>query len=184
VSRLGSALKLRVGQQRRMVVPAIVVGVASVSVQLALAGGALAACASGAVGSTSAFGPAGAEQCLTTPAGVSDVHVLAVGAPGGAGDLTATALGEEVSADVTIPPGVSTLYVEVGGLGVGGANQAGGAGGFNGGANGGSGDGTGTGGAGGYVGLSGQPDFGSFDGTAGGGGTQETAGAKASVTIA
>lgn len=85
---------------------------------LALAGlGALAPAASAQI-----FTYTGAEQSYVVPRGVSEVHVVAVGAPGAdapgpAGIVGGRAAG--VSADLPIPTGQSVLYVEVGGTGVG-----------------------------------------------------------------
>jgi hypothetical protein len=74
----------------------------------------------------------GAEQTLTVPDGVTQVHVIATGAAGGTASDGGTpgGRGAVVSGDLPVKAGL--LYVEVGGLGSG-------AGGFNGGGNGGKG---------------------------------------------
>jgi hypothetical protein len=81
----------------------------------------------------------GTEQAFIVPAGVTSVHVVAVGARGGTGtgNLNTGALGAESSADFSVTPG-QLLYVEVGGLGGNGSTGNGGSGGFNGGGAGGS----------------------------------------------
>lgn len=81
---------------------------------------------------TCSFAYSGAEQTLSLPAGVSQVSITAVGAPGGEGGGN----GADVGAVVPLPAGTTTLYVEVGGAGTSG-------GGFNGGGNSGSGGGGG-----------------------------------------
>jgi len=62
----------------------------------------------------------GSEQDYTVPAGVSAVTITAVGAPGGTGAVGGAAgrNGASVTATVPLPPGTSTLYVEVGGAGM------------------------------------------------------------------
>ncbi len=88
----------------------------------------------------------GTEQTFTVPAGVTALHVVLVGAPGGNGAASVPGgAGANVTADVPVEPG-EVLYVEVGGAGATGATAA-----FNGGAPGGTGDGGGgsLGGAGG-----------------------------------
>jgi hypothetical protein len=72
----------------------------------------------------------GAEQTYPVPAGVTEVTITAVGAPGGDGFNTggtlpnggAHGMGAQVTATVTLPAGTSTLYVEVGGTGGEGTN--------------------------------------------------------------
>jgi len=108
------------------------------------------------------------EDTFTVPAGVSSLHVIAVGGQGGA-----TAFGDDggfggqVSADLAVQGGAG-LYVEVGGNGGDGSRSnnayAGGAGGLNGGAVGGAGgtstsapDGGGGGGGGGASDLRSAP---------------------------
>ena len=77
-------------------------------------------CIAGVAGTTSVF-EGGGEHCYTIPAGVTTVHVVATGAAGGStSNASASAsggLGAIVSADVLLPDGISTLYVEVGGIG-------------------------------------------------------------------
>jgi hypothetical protein len=72
-----------------------------------------------------AFGYTGAEQCYVVPAGVTEVRVVAVGAPGtdgytnGRGVVPAAGLGGEgaqVSGVLAVTP-AEVLYVEVGGTG-------------------------------------------------------------------
>lgn len=104
---------------------------------------------------TTSFTYTGGEQSFTVPAGVTSLHVTAVGAPGGLGvgnQAFGNALGGLVVADLTVSPG-QLLYVEVGGAGGNGSAASGGFGGFNGGGNGGNGT-TGTGGGGGGGGAS------------------------------
>jgi hypothetical protein len=88
----------------------------------------------------------GAQDTFVVPAGVSSVHVFAVGAPGAAGDFypingaspAPGGAGARVSGDLTgLTPG-DTLYVNVGGAPTGGDDCAAGIncnGGFNGGGN-------------------------------------------------
>jgi hypothetical protein len=95
---------------------------------------------------TCTFGSTGEEDTFVVPAGVSSVHVFAVGAPGAAGDFypingaspAPGGAGARVSGDLTgLTPG-DTLYVNVGGAPTGGADCAAGIncnGGFNGGGN-------------------------------------------------
>jgi hypothetical protein len=91
---------------------------------------ALSAGASSATAATQTFKYTGSEQTFTVPAGVSTVHVLAIGGYGGkSGAQGGTPA--EVQGDLTVKPG-QVLYVEVGGEGVGGGGQAN-PGGFNGG---------------------------------------------------
>jgi hypothetical protein len=86
---------------------------------------------------TETFTATGKEQSLVVPAGVYDVHAVAVGGHGGAGAQPGGA-GAQVSGELAVTPG-ETLYVEVGSNG----SESGG---FNGGGNGG---GAGAGGGGG-----------------------------------
>jgi hypothetical protein len=65
------------------------------------------------------FSYAGAEQSYLVPSGVTTVHVVAVGAPGGGGTQITGGRGAVVSADLPIPQGQTVLYVEVGGTGAG-----------------------------------------------------------------
>ncbi len=64
----------------------------------------------------------GAEQVYGVPTGVTQVHVIVVGAPGGGavgagGETVGGGLGSVVSANLPIPAGQSALYVEIGGIG-------------------------------------------------------------------
>lgn len=120
----------------------VMVGAVAWLVVLASPAGAAPACSQAQRSVTCGFGYTGGEQTLVVPAGVSDVAITAVGAPGGGslGGASGTA-----SATVTVTPG-STLYVEVGGAGTAVA------GGFNGG--GAPGTGASSGGAGGGGGAS------------------------------
>jgi glycine rich protein len=82
----------------------------------------------------------GGEQMYVAPAGVNLVHVVAVGAPGGAtpgpNDFPLPSRGALVSADLPVVAGQTVLYVDVGGPGIG-FSAAGPTGGFNGGGSGG-----------------------------------------------
>ena len=80
------------------------------------------------------FAFTGAEQTFTVPAGVTTVHVIAIGGRGGSAGGVGGAAGD-VSGDLAVAAG-ETLYVEVGGNGSGK-----GGGGFNGGGAGGAGGG-------------------------------------------
>jgi glycine rich protein len=103
-----------------------------------------------ALGATQTFISTGAEQTFTVPAGVTSIHVVAIGASGGAGGNSGGAGGApaQVSGDLSVTPG-QVLYVEVAGNGNGGsAAQNPGAGGFNGGGSGGGGANGGGGGGG------------------------------------
>jgi hypothetical protein len=77
------------------------------------------ACTSGSPGVTSTFTYTGSEQCYSVPAGTADVQIEATGAPGGEGRVPARPGGDgaTVWANVAVPVGTSTLYVEVGGAG-------------------------------------------------------------------
>jgi hypothetical protein len=92
---------------------------------------------------TQTFSSIGAEQMLTVPAGVSSVHILAIGGGGGSSGLVPGGAAAQVSADLPVIPG-QLLFVEVAGNGQSAEN--GGANGFNGGGTGGLG-GAGGGGA-------------------------------------
>jgi hypothetical protein len=104
---------------------------------------------------TQTFGPAGGEQVFTVPPDVTSLHVVAVGARGGAGadGGGAGGFGAVATSDVSVMPG-QVFYVEVAGNGSDGCCHKGmgpgpgGAGGFNGGGVGGTG-GPGGGGGGG-----------------------------------
>jgi hypothetical protein len=115
-----------------------------------------AACAEATVAraDTATFTSKFAEQTFTVPAGVSSIHVVAIGARGGTGEMGAAGgFGAQVSADMTVTPG-DVLYVEVGSDGFNGGLCKlppfclNGAGGFNGGGNAGGGDAQGGGGGG------------------------------------
>jgi glycine rich protein len=129
------------------------VSIRSRSITLCTLVGALAAQSLGLAGPAFAatpvdvpFGYTGAEQSWTVPAGVTTVHLALVGGRGGTGQSSAIGGNpNKVTGDVTVTPG-STLYLEVGGVGLNGAG--GGNGGFNGGGPGGTGA-TSTGGGGG-----------------------------------
>src|SRR4051812_37628472 len=75
-----------------------------------------------------------AEQQYVVPAGVTALHVVAIGAQGGSG-TGAGGLGHQVTGDVAVTPG-QTVYVEVGGNGKNSGDAAPDHGGFNGGGNG------------------------------------------------
>jgi hypothetical protein len=81
------------------------------------------------VGSSAAATPVlftstGAEQTYSVPAGASAVTITVVGAPGGHGPSAGSVGGDGavVTATVPLPPGTTTLYVEVGGAGTSPAN--------------------------------------------------------------
>src|SRR5205823_7904845 len=78
---------------------------------------------------TQTFAYTGAEQTFTVPAGVSSVHVAAVGGSGGNTDRPG-GVAAQVSGDLSVTPG-ETLYVEVGARGGESAGYSSGA--FNGG---------------------------------------------------
>jgi hypothetical protein len=89
---------------------------------------------------TVVFSSTGSEQPFTVPAGVTSIHVVAIGAPGGASGSYVGGLGAQATADLAVTPGEG-LDVEVGAKGGdGGTYGAGGAGGFNGGGGGGPGE--------------------------------------------
>jgi hypothetical protein len=91
---------------------------------------------------TRTFAFTGAEQTFVVPAGVSTVHVVAVGGTGGPGSGVKGGTGARTSGDLQVMPG-EVLYVEVAGNGQ--AEASGGGGGFNGGGGGGRGVGGGGG---------------------------------------
>jgi hypothetical protein len=93
--------------------PARAGGVAAVLCVLAAVAGFGAAPATAA---TARFVYTGSEQTFTVPAGVRSVHVVAVGAKGGAGRSAAGGSGAVMSAVVAVTPG-EVLYLEVGGNG-------------------------------------------------------------------
>jgi hypothetical protein len=88
----------------------------------ALLVGAFATLPTTAGASTQTFGFTGAEQTYTVPAGVTAIHVTAIGAAGedssfnGTVNLAKGGLGADVSGVLSVTPG-QTLYVEVGGVG-------------------------------------------------------------------
>lgn len=86
--------------------------------------------AASAGATTQTFTYTGSEQAFTVPAGVSTIHVVAIGAEGGKAGA-APGVAAEVQGDLTVKPG-QTLYVEVGGRGAGGSGPVN-PGGFNGG---------------------------------------------------
>ena len=87
---------------------------------------------------TKSFFFTGAEQTFKVPAGVTSLHVVAVGGRGGTGAANSNSggFGARATADLAVTPG-QLLFVEVGGNGSDGSAAAGGAGGFNGGGSGG-----------------------------------------------
>lgn len=101
---------------------------------------------------TRTFVSTGGEQTFTVPAGVSLLHVLAVGAKGGKGTDQGMkkggpgGFGDRLEANLAVTPG-EALFVEVGGAGAAGAT--GGGGGFNGGGSSNNGDFNSAGGGGG-----------------------------------
>ncbi len=95
---------------------------------------------------TATFTATGAEQAWSVPANVAKIHATAVGARGGNGGASGSAgrRARQVDADLPIPAGVTTLYVEVGQPGGDGGSP-----GFGGGGHGGLGAGPGGGAGGG-----------------------------------
>jgi hypothetical protein len=82
------------------------------------------------------YAATGAEQTYTVPAGVQFVTISAVGAPGGRGNNGAPGgNGAAVTATVSLSPGTTTLYVEVGTAGANAHIAVNSGGGFNGGGN-------------------------------------------------
>jgi hypothetical protein len=65
---------------------------------------------------TVTFGPTGGEQSYTVPSGVTQLYVIATGAPGGAGGTGGGGNGATVTSLVTVASN-QTVYVEVGGSG-------------------------------------------------------------------
>jgi Glycine rich protein len=100
--------------------------------------------AGSAFGQTVSFFQTGGQQTFTVPAGVTSLHVAAVGGSGGAAGtgMAPGGFGGTASADLSVSAG-QVLYVEVGGNGGPGSGSR--AGGFNGGGGGGSGAGGGGG---------------------------------------
>jgi hypothetical protein len=95
---------------------------------------------SAAHAATATFFSTGGEQTFTVPAGVSSVHIVAIGGSGGDGGTNGGAggVGAQVSGNLSVTPG-QALFIEVAGNGQ--SAPSGGAGGFNGGASGGGGGG-------------------------------------------
>jgi hypothetical protein len=88
---------------------------------------------------TQTFISTGTEQTFTVPAGVSSLHVVAVGGSGGtSSSAVAAGRAAQTTGDLAGSPG-QVLYVEVAGNGQ--SSDSGGAGGFNGGGGGGGGGG-------------------------------------------
>jgi hypothetical protein len=138
----------RRGGRRSRVVAVLLSGVA-MAVGLAGVGSAASPCGSAGVLSTSGATQtctytATGEDSFTVPAGVSSLHVVAVGGVGGGGEDHAGGLGGQAIADVPVQSG-ALLYVEVAGNGgpaevaTDSGSGTGGARGFNGGAAGGDG---------------------------------------------
>src|SRR5207302_733780 len=75
------------------------------------------------------------EDVFSVPAGVTMLHVVAVGAGGGGGANAGGGGGAAatVTADISVPSGLHSLYVEVGGPGSSASSASGGAPGTNGG---------------------------------------------------
>jgi Glycine rich protein len=93
--------------------------------------------AAGAGATTQTFNSTGGEQTFTVPAGVTFVHVVAIGGRGGSGDSSGATggvggFGAQVAADLPVTAG-QLLYIEVAGNGKSGLAPNPGAGGFNGG---------------------------------------------------
>ena len=65
---------------------------------------------------TASFGVTGGDQMFTVPAGVTSVHVVAIGGSGGSTAAATGGTGARLTADVPVQGG-QVLYVEVGGNG-------------------------------------------------------------------
>ena len=91
---------------------------------VALACTAFGAASAGAAVQT--FASTGGEQTFSVPAGVSAVHVVAIGARGGSQRraLSVGGTGDRVEGDVGVPPGATVLFVEVGARGEDGPRAA------------------------------------------------------------
>ena len=103
-----------------------------------------------AAGGSETFTYTGAEQAFTVPAGVSELHVTAIGGHGGEDSFVPGdwgGAGASVTTDIGVTPG-QPLYIEVGGNGNAARGMIGGANAFNGGGPGGPGE-FGAGGGGG-----------------------------------
>src|SRR5438270_9121875 len=55
--------------------------------------------------STKLFSYTGSEQTVTVPAGVTSIHVVAIGAPGGSSRSGSGGLGAQASTDLSVTPG-------------------------------------------------------------------------------
>jgi len=62
---------------------------------------------------TASFGVTGGDQMFTVPAGVTSVHVVAIGGSGGSTAAATGGTGARLTADVPVQGG-QVLYVEVG----------------------------------------------------------------------
>ena len=113
------------GRTGHRIAPLAVLATGLGSAAIALAPAAQAA-------TTQNFSFTGGEQTLTVPAGVSTIHVLAVGGHGGQSSSADGGFGAVVEADLDVTPG-QTLFVDVGGNGSAGTFDGPVAGAFNGG---------------------------------------------------
>ena len=107
-SRFGAARRSRYFAGVQMACRIVLIAASLVSSLFAASGSAVA----------QTFSYTGGEQSYLVPAGVTTLHVVVVGAPGGQepGVTSLPAgLGAVVSADLPIPLGQTVLYVEVGG---------------------------------------------------------------------
>ena len=86
----------------------------------------LAASAAAQAATTKSYATAG-EYSFTVPAGVSSLHVVAVGGTGGSSNGSPGGEGADVTANLSVTAG-QTLYLEVGGNGPSASNAAGGGG--------------------------------------------------------
>lgn len=96
------------GRQGKRVVALAIAVMAAVALSVG-------ASTAGAATTTEIFNFTGAEQTFTVPAGVTKVHVVAIGGHGGKSGNTGGA-GAQAEGDFSVKPG-QTLYVEVGGNG-------------------------------------------------------------------
>ena len=74
-----------------------------------------AASAASAQATTLTYLYTGGEQTFTVPAGITTLHVVAIGGAGGASAVSGGAAAQ-VTADLSVTPG-QVLYIEVGGKG-------------------------------------------------------------------
>ena len=111
------------GRTGHRIAPLAVLATGLGSAAIALAPAAQAA-------TTQNFSFTGGEQTLTVPAGVSTIHVLAVGGHGGQSSSADGGFGAVVEADLDVTPG-QTLFVDVGGNGSAGTFDGPVAGAFN-----------------------------------------------------